>query len=304
MKRGFTLTELLVAMAVIILLLILSIPAFKAMRGDMLAAGVNTINAACEATRKYAARDMSFLKKLEPDGLHGQYSGTAMIFDTNREIRIVENYQQAQHGTDYLEVMTPPRNGFTDIKDRSYIAIPSGVGVLGAYRDTELKMIAPPFAIRFDDNGHLIDGTADQIDIDTNEDGTADAVQNVYMKVIYDGNYDGNYDITSNRPFDHEYPMGNARFNSTENKYELPFERFEAVIAVVVFDLDEVLAKLGDDSLDATTDGAIPDNTRDFIVDMLIPIGDRTDSLRQRLGGLQARIIWFNRYTGVPLRNK
>jgi len=274
--------ELLVVMMIITIAVLLTFPVLDAMQVTRVRAGVDVAGVASEAARKYSQRQIEFLADLG-GGLHGQYSGTAIIITPAHEMRLVENDQFASAGgNNFLELMTPEHNGYKDIAERSYIPIPRGVGIAGLTRTggdaDDIKLIAPPFAIRFDPHGHL---------------AIADDYSDDFQKpnfVFYDGDGNGTYDTSANSGRDNNYDPTDsdpdianvAMVNlGTDNRWVLPFERLEAVVGVVVFDLSD----FRDNFPNSNPWSGNGQTATDWI----------------RANG---QVVFFNRYTGLAIRGE
>lgn len=285
------------------ILLALSFPAMKAMHGNRVSAGLNIVSVAADAARRYATRDIEFNKDLN-SGTTGDYSGTAILF-TSSEMRLVENDQAAQHASNrYLENFKIDvglgipwdvnLNGFRDIQGRDYIRMPSGVGVVGIARNATgpsgLLLYAPPFAVRFDEHGHLVSGLP-----------TTQKDKNVY----YNGAEPDNnwYDRNDDRPnaydpglFDPQAPnYDSANFDSdaAHNRHYLPFEEIVTVVGVIVFDKTDAYSAFGVNALtaDAGDTALKPDgdgNPKNDIGEWILANGTA---------------VFFNRYTGGAIRN-
>ncbi len=235
---GFSVIEMVVVIATITLLVAITFPAMSAMiRSNRRSAAVNTIGAAVAAARAYSVRGIGFAEDLDTSvGAPGDqvsvdgYSGAAALFTPMGEIRLVENDQNAADGSgNKLEIKTPPLNGYRDIDGVDYITLPSGTGVVGIGRNATgsggLLLLTPPFAIRFNEHGHLIAGNASSTD------------RLVYYDKDYDGDYttvgrSSLYDVDGWDPESGEYV---DRWNDTNRKYELPLEEIETVIGVLIY---------------------------------------------------------------------
>lgn len=290
-RRAFTILELLAVVGILILVLAVIFPVINVMTASTrFAAGMNTIAVGSTAARAYATRDKADLSSLVPGA---QYSGVAILFTPSGELRLVENDQLAVNASGtFLE--SSNRNGYVDIPDRDYIHIPKGIGVVGIARnsDDEALFLPPPFAIRFDQHGHLLHGRPS-----TSPD----------RMVFYDGNYDGKYESTDERPnfYDpdkwdpesDEFDPGH--WNDEKDKYELPFEMIDTVVAVMVYskaDFRNALRYRKGPGLDW---GVRAVSHQDEIVRWFQD--GRTDA---KLPGTASdrRPIFFSRYTGAIIR--
>lgn len=274
-RAGFSLIEMMAVISVAAILLAITYPLFNAVeRGNRVGAGINTVNAAIASTRAYSGRT-------KPDqelqtGVYGNFSGTALLFTPSRELRFVENTQYAKNGSNqWLEANG--QNGYADVPDRSYINLPQGTGFVGVKRNSagDAVYIAPPFAVRFDENGKLIAGANI-----SSPDGRV---------VIYDGNHDGQYTIGSARgasynpaDWDGEADPTN-RWDKAAGKYRLPFEVIEAVPAIIIFNQFE----LEDSGLNLVASGTAP-----------YDINAAAKAFIQTNG----KVIYFSRYTGNVIR--
>lgn len=296
-QSGFTLIEMLVVISIIVLLSAVLVPMMGVM-SDLVrgGAGVNTINAAVTAARGYATRDIDNFILVSG----AEYSGVAVIFCPSGELRLVENTQVAQStgtGNPFLEASS--LNGYQDIPGRDYLTLPTDTGVVGIGRNTNgpsgLQLYRPPFAVRYDQNGHLISGVAS---------GSS-------RVVYYDGNpeKDGLFRTSgsSGSGFDRDNHFGSGSYNPDEwdvrseafdpdkagpdpatNKYYLPFEEIETVPGVIVYsriDLrDSTDPDTGDIISGCGTDGKSPCSSFDnWVV-------------------ANGQTLFFSRYTGVVLR--
>jgi len=137
-QRGFTLTELIVVMGLIILLIAAAVPATNAMIRSTEEKGVvHTIDSAVAAARAYATR---------PLVVHGgPYMGAAAVF-TDNEIHIARHMRyDGQHAV------------YTDQDD---VDIAPSMAVAGMSRNNQGFVLTPAsnvgFGVRFDRHGVLI----------------------------------------------------------------------------------------------------------------------------------------------------
>ncbi|MCC6681918.1 MAG: prepilin-type N-terminal cleavage/methylation domain-containing protein [Phycisphaeraceae bacterium] len=206
----------------------------------------------------------------------GSYSGCIALFTPANEIRIAGNGTEAQRArastavniglrsissmerlywdggailaSDWGDPQHPKHlNGFRDVQI-DYIRLPADAGVAGVIRDRNStandppRLLAPPFAVWFDAGGNLVAA------------GNFAANDFIY----YDGNYDGRYGINGTgggparandynpdfwdptAPKDTTDPNFDVttHYNTSAKKRELPFERIEAVSAVMVYSKD------------------------------------------------------------------
>jgi len=226
--RAFTLVELLTVIAIMAVVAAITIPMLGAIiQSTQSTTGINTVHVAVTAARAYAIRDRNgpFAQ------VNGQYSGTAIIFTPANEMRLVENVPFARYSGGYLEAQPESYNGYEDIPGRDYLRLPSNLGVVGLARNDQQEplLLTPPFAIRFNEDGHLIAAR------DSSED----------RSVFYDRNYDGVIAITRDRDavasytpdaWDPNSPAHpNVDTDPTLGRYHLPFDRLDAVIGAVLY---------------------------------------------------------------------
>jgi prepilin-type N-terminal cleavage/methylation domain-containing protein len=183
-RRGFTLTELLVVIGLLVLLIAVGVPSVNAMfEGATLGNARKTVSASVAAARAYATRTRV------PVG--GGYRGGAALFHPDDTIRIVQNVSYHEDGSTNRPI-------YQEIQDK--VGLDSDVGVLGVNRRGQTHLDAPPFAIRFDANGTLqsrgqvsTDGAEiDWVHYDDNADGDAEDADDfedaptVLMVLLYD----------------------------------------------------------------------------------------------------------------------
>lgn len=232
-ERGFSLTELLVAISIIALLVGATFPVVSVLKsGSRVEAGLNVVGMSADVARQWVqAKSWANDGSLSPPTLE-RYSGTAAIYCPTGEIRITRNERMAQDTSGaYLEDFSPEVNGYSDLSGVDYIRIPDGVGVAGIQRfgpgANDVRFIAPPFAIAFNEFGQLNYG-------DTSG------------RIYYDGDDQPNYDTGPGRtvgynPFEWRgYDNAlNAAPPTGSVKKELPFDAIECVPGVVVYSTDE-----------------------------------------------------------------
>lgn len=277
--KGFTITELLVAIAIVAVLLGISFPFISAMTsGSRVQAGLNTAGMSSDVARQWV-QAVSWANDGGTTAPTGEsYSGTAAIFCPTNEIRIVLNDRNAQatSGTPaYLEDRGTELNGYHDLSQVEYIRIPSGVGVVGIERfgpnANDIRFIAPPFAIAYNELGQLNYGDA-----------------NGY--IYYNGDGLANYNLNKNRtsisgynPADWDRDSTNAAPNTGDTRLKLPFEAIECVAGVLVFSLDNYQAA-----------------SHDFAGGGRVTLGSNAGRWLQENG----ETIFFSPHTGVALRDE
>lgn len=223
--RGFTIVELMVVVSLIAFFVTASIPLL--LQIDELTrdrSGVNTIGVAVTAARAYATRDVPDKDNPSPEA--DGFSGAAIIFAPNNELRIAQDIQEKSIEDQGL-------SAFKDIPRTEPIIMPRGQGVVGISRNgpdlAGFQIVPPPFAVRFDHEGHLVSS------MDTNS----------RFSMVYDGNLDGaftsgpvpaNFDPS---PFDPDLSTPNAyegKFVALANKYQIcDCDRFPTVVGVIVY---------------------------------------------------------------------
>ncbi len=239
----------------------------------------------------------------------GRYSGVAMLFTPANEIRLVENNPYAvKAGVGFLELVgaNDSLNGYTDIPDRDYVRLPQDVGAVGVSRDGTLaapvlKLLMPPFAVRFDQNGHLVVGFTQLL--------TAGSGGNRGF-IYYNGNYDNSFDTDVGRG--NPYASPNPAFVSTDPRawdpvyspvpvdsgsgaHFLPFERIESVIGVMLFTKSEFYKIAGSGAIGIEL--ILPDSKDDSQL--------RSGSREESLGNWileNGKPLFFSRQSGVTMR--
>lgn len=143
--RGFTIVELMVVVSLIALLIGFSVPlVFKIDELSRDRSGVNTFGVAVTATRAWSTRRIAD----DDTNPNASYSGAAVVVTPWGELYIAENDQESGF---------EPRNGYRRIRDADPIDLPAGMGAVGIVGPNAI--VAPPFAIRFDERGRLIPGS-------------------------------------------------------------------------------------------------------------------------------------------------
>ncbi len=267
-RPAFTIVELMVVIAIIGVVVATTIPALSLMQeSSITSSGVNTVAVAAQAARQLATGSRA---QKDPLADGGSSAGTAILVTNTGTIRLLENTGSQLN-------LTAEQNAFADIGDRDYITIADNVALIGILRDgpnaADLKFLAPPFAIRFNEHGSLIFG----------ETTTAGGAYNVY----YDGDYDGTFDNTDDRPDPYDpddannqdwIPQGAAGTVHAFSKFEVPFEEIETVVGVMIVHREDVPDLTGNDA------GFIgsADAAHAAILERGTP-------------------LFFNRYTGAPV---
>ncbi len=313
LRSAFTLTELLVVMGVIVLLMALGIPSVRSMlKAEQYRTGINTASAAIAAARAYATQSKGFSI--------GKYDGAAVIFTPGGECRIVVNDEEFVDGTGSSpnpleEDVSANRNGYIDAPGIDYVQMHSSVGVVGIARanlsgtDEDVLLLAPPFAVRFDENGQLITGL-----------GSTSSLGHERL-VFYNGNYDVRSSGASSYPdyqiidVSNDYKRGDPFWAPSGTEYNadhwdprspsyspgsgdepgedtasgrqrLPFERLETVPAIIVFDLEAFRAE-GYSLLAVEKTGYYPinDTAKNWIIENGTP-------------------LYINRFTGAVMKEE
>lgn len=267
---GFTIIELMVTVSIIVLLIVLTIPVLSVLQnGTRESAGYNTVAVAASAARQLATASTT---KTDPLTGTQPFKGTAVLFDNTGEIRIMEHDQSGSYTWQNVpNAATPAARKavpFTNVVGRDYIGMPSRVGIVGVARGASgingLRLLAPPFALRFNEHGSLIYGGT----------STDDGAFNVYVDADDDGTINGSLERPANY---NPASSTNKVWNASLGGYQLPYEGIETVVAVIVFPLTDNIDLLGD------SNGYVNATARDEILDA-------------------GRVVFFSRYTGAPLR--
>jgi type II secretory pathway pseudopilin PulG len=281
---AFTLTELVVAIAIMVVLMAVGTMSYSAMFGGARTdTAINVIGSALGASRALIERERAFLI--------GSNDGIALIFTPGGEVRMTENVWYAKDGTKWLEDegdFSPPLNGYDDIQDAQRFSLPASAGVVAITRDNGLKLLSPPFAVRYDRKGQIIAGN--------------DAQNAVY----YDGaDYDGNYATSGStrtsatgEPAEWD-PREEAAYRTSgndkgallnwsdkSNRMALPFEQLEAVLAVIVYDKY-----------------AFKEAGHTLSYSMTVPTTP-TDSTAPGWIVNNGTVLFFNRYTGTMIKEQ
>ncbi len=172
---AFTLTELLVVMGIVVILLAVGVPAVKALMNSGTAdTAINAVSAVAANARAHATRGKTLLRT--------EYKGSAMIawpiLNDDGEVSGVElrvaDHVQPDGSTE--------KNLYQNLEGLESVRLPNDSGVAAITRQGtgDAVLQSPPFAVRFDDSGHLISrGTNNEHAVD------------------YDGNGDDDYDDRS-----------------------------------------------------------------------------------------------------------
>lgn len=272
---GFTLIELGIVMAIAGVMVALSIPLLRTLnKSSAVASGVNTVVVSAAATRQLAT---TAREELDPLADGGSSEGAAMIVTNSGEVRLV------QHDSDIVVTGSGASEGkgYVDIDGRDYITIPKRSGMVGIKRSSAnlsgLQFVAPPFAIRFTQNGNLVFGNPS-------------SANGAYM-VYYDGDYNGTYNANRDRGTGYNpynlTPKNFEVWNNGVKRNEVPLDEIETVIGVMVFDSLEVPELIADGPGDTNSDGYIS-----------------ADSEVGKAILANGTAIFFNRVTGAPVFRK
>ncbi len=235
--RAFTLMELIVVVVVMAILAAIVLPTLSGLqRSGRVEATINSITNGVSSLR---ARSGAAVGDMHPQVPGARFGGAAGIFTSN-ELRLALHDQRAaaDGGTDYLQMMSPPRYGFADMGDVDPFTFARGAGVVGLTRREDtggVQLVPPPFAVRFDGHGRLVLGS------------TETRSQLVY----YDGRGDGRYRTGSNRgnphtgsnpeTFDRHSPQFNSAHEGDHGRIIVPFDELETVFGVIVYPKADML---------------------------------------------------------------
>jgi len=272
-------TEILVVFSLIAMLLGVLLPTTSTIR-NMVASktAIHSIASAVTAARAFATLPRANLQDSgDPSSAGFTFSGAAVLFTPAGEMRLVDNQQDAINGlSDPLE---PKKNGYSDITGRDYLQLPPDTGVVGIARGgnlahSDLYLLAPPFAVRYNEHGHLIA-----------------AVSTGHRLVYYDGNYDGKMTISNNRgenynpdTCDPSSPTFDPScWHTDAHRYKLPFEEIETVIGVVVYSKKD----LRHAGFNHVADVDLPRSVNALAKNWILANGDT---------------VFFSRFTGTVIR--
>ena len=164
-RRGFTITELIVVIGLIVLLIAVGIPAVGAMfTSGRLENATGTVSSAVAAARAFAT------KANVVDGGEYGYRGAAALFTDDHLIRIVRHNSYWGTGANAKPL-------YTDVVDP--VSLHPDIAVVGLYGGSTTYITAPAFGVRFDKDGVLQtrvpSGSAyhDYMYYDANGDGDA-----------------------------------------------------------------------------------------------------------------------------------
>jgi len=308
---GFTMIELMVVVSIIGILMGMLFPVVWSLdRSVRMNGAVSTIGAAVAAARVAVGQGGHFAV----DG-YREYRGMAVLFTPGGELRLVESVDARRLAMgggappDLIDEnnnpLDPEAGAFDDIRNRDYLMLPNGVGVVGIARGAAgtgiagLKLLTPPIAIRFDGEGKLVSGAA---------------ISGVDERLVYyDGNYDGEYDTNVDRtnPYTTS-PYNPAVWDSTDDNFDdttknpvsvpgrhtgedrenLPFEEIETVVGVLVFSKAEVVGE-GLNLISKVGTGAPVNN---MVAGWLLEDNDSDGELDN------SQVMFFSRYTGVVVK--
>jgi prepilin-type N-terminal cleavage/methylation domain-containing protein len=268
-RRAFTIIELMVAISIIGILIAITIPVVGAMgKGTRTSSAVNSISVGVQVARYHATRQIN---AFDIDGVNFvPYRGAGLVITHANEARVVEHHlagRSSASGNPFMQLIGAGLCGYRDVSGVEYLRLPKNIVIVGVGRNSTgaagLKLLPPPFMLRFDQYGRLLTGNSSSPD----------------RMGWYDGNGDGFYNTTAagNRPASYTPPTTFA-WDTTNNRYELPFERMDTVMGVYVVENDGTLDLSG--NADGLTDNATINRIK-----------------------ADGKLIMFSRYTGNPLRN-
>ena len=192
-RRGFTITELLVVIGLIVLLIAVGLPSIGAMfASGRLQNAVATVESTVAAGRAYATLD-----KVVTGG--GGYRGGGVVFTPNNQIRIIRNTEYNGNEPIYTDAADP-------------VSLPPDIAVVGIYKGNATYISAPAFGVRFDQHGVL----------QSRSPGSS-ATNHEWDMLFYDSNGDGDSgdtnatDKTQNYDYDDEpFVVGVIVYNEAD----------------------------------------------------------------------------------------
>ncbi len=295
--------ELMVVVSLIVLLLGFSVPlVFKIDELSRDRSGVNTFGVAVTAARAYATRRIADLDSVP----QAEYSGAAVLVTPMNQLRIIGDLQ-----SDDAEKKGVSLYGYdTQTSRMEAISMPRGIGVVGITRvgatATQLKMVPPPFVIRFNRHGQLITETRPTV-LERAAASVGDENRNVvyiapdptkHDTMIF-GNVAGgsrgksNYDYTVWDP--DITTAASGKWSSSARDWNLPFSALESVIGVIVYskaDFEDAGGKMAV-AYTAPAQG-YPDNVKPAAADEAI----------SKWMFANGSVLFFSRNTGNILRTK
>lgn len=252
-RSGMTILELITVVIIVAVIMGLIFPTLGALRRSTRGAGgANAVQAAVVAARAFATRDRDgrFIEiggqPCQPSFGCGD-SGAAIVFTPNGDMRIVENTPFAgdENGM-FMELSG--LSGYIDIAGRDAIRMPENIGVMGVTRNGGVLFLPPPFAMRFDNAGHLVvsNDNTDVVYYDGNGDGVIDTTRdrsNAFdPNEPFNGSGSDDFDLKLWDPYEEQDPvlLGDLHKDHDTGRWPLPFERLEAVLGVVLYDKDDL----------------------------------------------------------------
>ncbi len=273
-KSGFSLVELLVVISVLVLLMGLVFPLLGALRSsNILGSGVTIVSSAVASARSYIYRGNT---KVLPDVRDGSSKGAAAVITANDIFFVVQDptVRLGSNTSGPFAILTDYLGYTTPAEANAPLKLPSGVGVAGLVRvGGTNRLLAPPFAVRFDEHGNLI--VSDLA-------GTSQTERPSYVLVDRDG--DGSFPASPayrNSYDPEEWDEDSDSFVSA-NENKLPFDMIESVPAVIVFNKIDFLEQF-------------PNGWETG--------GEFTSSSPEYTWITQnGRVLWFSRHSGVVSR--
>ncbi|MEM9419255.1 MAG: prepilin-type N-terminal cleavage/methylation domain-containing protein [Planctomycetota bacterium] len=324
---GFSLIELLVVVSIIALLAAISFPFLKnTLQSTAVNAAAGQVNNALSAARVYATQQQSFIaaKRVGSTLRNAQdngdgYSGAAVVFAPDNSLRVMVNDQNAYDpsltsSAGWLELQVPPLNGYTPVPDFDDIRYPGRVQILGIVRtgsgNYDVRLLPPPFAIRFSSDGTIGQGANDDTAPGSDSSGTG------WDRVIYTsssgnirtlGSGNATIDVAEIRIANERSDLGatidlgdygrEGEFRMPDGRVQLPFDSLETVSGVLIIEPDRVpLEFRHPDGSAAAAIGYDRENIQPYSTDASARLMEWATK-----NGTYARILLFNRYTGQDL---